>query len=861
MFRTPAPFLPLLIAALVFVTAGRGQPPRLDHYGDPLPAGAITRLGTHRFQDPRGAFSIVFSADRKLLASGNWDMAIRVWDTATYRERHRYFVGWKPDGKPTPPDKAVQPAVAFSPDSKTLAGSGADHLAYLWDTISGKEVGRLGGKSGRITALAFAPDGKLLAGACADGSVRLWDVATGRELRALKGHTGSALTVAFSADGKRLASGGADRTVRLWDTKTGKELRCLKGHQTAIHSVLFVLKDRQLASMEEASCVRLWDAVTGKELHKLETFGAGYALARGPNETSLITVAAARIESWDAHTGKNTTTIYIPPQKAYICAALSPDGKTLAAGSSWATVRLLRYPSGEFVRDLCGSDPMNYSVAFSPNGKLLAAGSGDSGFGHRGTRVYLWDLAAGKELRRLDDLLYRVNALAFSPDGRILAIADGDKTIRLWDPATGKERRRLRGHKEMVVRLAFSPDGITLASAGRDSTVRLWDVRTGKQRACHPLKEVAERLAFSPDGKVLAACSDRVSVWEVATGKGRSYPPQEGLVHLWYADGRLLALTHEYKEGDIHAVWDVTLGKRVVAIPVGQSGNGPWTFAVSPDGRTLATGRNYHGANSRTMTVRLYELTTGELRRQFRGHTGFFIEDLAFSADGRRLASGCGDATVLVWGVYGTPGRKPPAALTDEQLKRVWEGLASSAPAPPADVKGGGDVKPRPDAGEHAGVSPAFEAMQALIAVPRQTIPLLKQHLRPVPRLSPGRLTKLLADLGDSRFAVREKATAELEKLDELAEAALRRALEDRPALEVRRRVERLLNRIDSLRGPQMPSERLRTLRALEVLERLGTPEARRLLDALATGEPEAPLTGQARAALERLGYKPTRRP
>jgi WD40 repeat protein len=752
--------------------------------------------------------------------------------------------------------------VAFSPDSKTLAGSGADHVAHLWDTASGKELRRLGGKSGRIAALAFAPDSKTLAGACADGSVRLWDVKTGREVRSLEGHTGSALAVAFSADGKRLVSGGADKTVRLWNAETGKELLCLEGHQTAIRAVLFVLRRKRIASMEEASCVRLWDTASGKELHKLETFGAGYALTRGPDETSLITFAAARIETWDASTGNNTSTIYLPPQMGHFCGALAPDGKTLAAGSGFAAVRLLRYPSGELVRELCGSDPMVYTVAFSPAGNLLAAGAGDSPFSRSGTRVCLWDVSAGKQLRRLNGLDYRVNALAFSPDGHTLASADGDKTIRLWDPATGKERRRLRGHREPVSRLAFSPDGTTLASASRDSTVRLWEVTTGKQRACHPLKEVAERLTFSPDGKVLAACSDRVSLWEVATGKGRSFPPQQGLVHLWYADGRLLALTHEYRDGDVHSVWDVALGKKVLAINVGQSGNGPWTFAVSPDGRTLATGRNYHGPHSQTMTILLRELATGELRRVFRGHRGYFIEDLAFSADGRMLASGCGDATVLVWDVYGNPGRKHPAALTAEQLKRSWDLLASPAPPPPPDFKGGGYTKSSPDARRESGeASPVCEAMQALLGVPRQTVPLLKKYLRPVSRLTPGRLTKLVSDLGDRKFAVRDKASAELEQLDELAEAALRRALEDKPSLEVRRRVERLLNRIDKRRGPQMLPDRLRILRALEVLECLGTPEAHQLLKALAAGEPEAPLTRQARAALGRLGARPVARP
>ena len=831
--------LRMLFLAFAFGAAAQAQmPPRLDRYGDPLPEGARVRLGTDRYQGNHAVSSVVFAPDGKLLASGNWDMAIRVWDTASYRERQRFFVGRGPDGKLRAPDKGIRPAVAFSPDSKTLAGSGADHVVYLWDAATGKERRRLGGKAGLIAGLAFAPDGKSLAGACADGSLRLWDVATGRELRALTGHAGKVLAVAFAADGKRLASGGADQTVRLWQVNSGKQLHLLKGHRAAVSAVLFVLQGKRLVSQDRASALLLWDTASGKELHQRKTFGAGYGLTRGPEDGSFITFAAARLESWDAATAHTTSTIYLDPQTYYGCGALAPDGKTLAAGSGFTSLRLLRYPSGQLQRTLRGSDPFVYTVAFAPDGKLLATGTGDNAVGRRGSWVGLWDVVAGKELRRLDGLDGGVFALAFSPDGRLLATADFDKTIRLWVPATGKERQRLRGHKEMVLRLAFSPDGKTLASAARDNTVRLWEVATGKERTSHRLgAEPAGGLAFAPNGKALAALSDRVSVWDFATGKGKSFPPRKGLVHLWYGDGRLLALLHEYKDGELLSLWDVVSGKKVREFLVGGTGRGKWTFAVSPDGRILATGRHYHVPMSRTMTIRLYELATGELRREFRGHEGEFIEDLAFSTDGRLLASGSGDATVLVWDVYGTPGRKPADAPGTEHLRRLWDALASS------------------DSG------PSFAAMEALLAAPPQTLSLLKKHLRPVPVLAAGRLAKLMAGLNDRKFAVRTKATAELEKLGEVIEAPLRRVLEDRSSLEVRRRVEQVLDHIDRRRGPQPSPAWLRQLRALEVLEHLCTPEARQLIEELAAGEPEAPLTRQACAVLVRLGRKRVAKP
>jgi hypothetical protein len=226
-------------------------------------------------------------------------------------------------------------------------------------------------------------------------------------------------------------------------------------------------------------------------------------------------------------------------------------------------------------------------------------------------------------------------------------------------------------------------------------------------------------------------------------------------------------------------------------------------------------------------------VATGKLRRAFEGHEGYFIEELAFSPDNRRLASGCGDSTVLVWDVYGTPGQPPTGEPGDEQVRYLWDDLRGS------------------DAGM------AFLSMQKLLVAPRQTLALLKGELRPVPKLERDRVPRLLADLDADDFGTRERATGELQKLGDAVEVALRRTLEKGASAEVGRRVEKLLREIEAERGPNVPPERLRQLRSLELLEHLGTPESRAWLAELAGGEPEAPLTRQARAALRRLERVP----
>lgn len=172
---------------------------------------------------------------------------------------------------------------------------------------------------------------------------------------------------------------------------------------------------------------------------------------------------------------------------------------------------------------------------------------------------------------------------------------------------------------------------------------------------------------------------------------------------------------------------------------------------------------------------------------------------------------------------------RPRVDLTAERCEALWADLAD------------------------ARATRAYEAVLKLAEAPRQAVPFLRQRLQPVAAADPKRIARLLDDLDSAEFPVRQKASAELEQLGALAAPALRKALAGDPPLEVRRRVEELLQK---LQRRQVPAETLRALRAVEVLESVGTPEVRRVLETLAKGVPEAPLTKQARAALERLATR-----
>jgi hypothetical protein len=242
--------------------------------------------------------------------------------------------------------------------------------------------------------------------------------------------------------------------------------------------------------------------------------------------------------------------------------------------------------------------------------------------------------------------------------------------------------------------------------------------------------------------------------------------------------------------------------------------------AFSPDGRSLAAGYS-------DGTVRLWEVVSGQQQARFTGHRDT-ITRLAFSADGALLASGSADRTVVVWDVAGrhAADRLRRGELNARELEALW-----------ADVAGGDAHK-------------AYLAVQALTAGSKQAVPFLKEHLRPAASADAGRIEQLLADLDSERFAVRDKAARELEELGDVAEPALRATLAGKPSPEVRRRVEALLEQCD----PARSAERLRALRAVEVLEHADTAEARDVLRTLAAGAPEARLSREAKASLERVG-------
>jgi hypothetical protein len=410
----------------------------------------------------------------------------------------------------------------------------------------------------------------------------------------------------------------------------------------------------------------------------------------------------------------------------------------------------------------------------------------------------LFDLATGKLLVRLD-LPKMPPRWArrgfFSPSGKHYMFWGQAAYERLFAVPSGKFLCELpvAGYNVTSSRpAAFTDDERLVAIFGHDRNIHVCDTATGHERQCIagfvPVAGNARAsLALSPDGKHVACWLVLPETFYVDPGRTRVY------------------------------LWDVATRSELLRI-VPDSSTTPGGLAWSPDGRVLAMGQH---------KIQLWETATLKLRHELPGHGDGMVQALAlgFSRDSRLLASGSSDSTILIWDPSLSGSGAAPAALTRDELARRWQALSVD------------------DAGN------AYAAMNELVAVPRETVAWVKEHLKPTERLDGKRVEELIGQLGHDEFSVRQKAATALLHFGEPLVPTLDRALAGGPPLEMSLRLQDLRKRLTS---PVLSGPRLQAFRAVEVLERIGTPPAREVLELLAGGAPAALLTTQAQAVLER---------
>jgi RNA polymerase sigma factor (sigma-70 family) len=845
-------------------TAAAPEGPRHDRHGDPLPDGAVVRLGTVRFRHADGVTCSVFGPDGKTLVTGSHDGTARLWDAATGKELRR-FAGHH---------SAVR-HVALSPNAKLLAAAedraSEEHPGQVcvWDVATGKERARWSGPKEGIGCLAWAADNRTLGVGGRDGSVRLHQPGAAAPTATFAWHKREVHCLVFSPDATICVSCGGDGLIAMTDLRQPGQPLLLRGQEKEFHFVAFAPGGKTLISGgdcygDEISCkvasvntIAVWDVASGKRLREFSVGTtaptASYHEARNAALEALLTVTGQvaprhrrdylRTRSW----------------------ALSADAGTLALGYPDHTVHLWDVAAGKPLRRLDGFTDRTYPpmhLAFAPDGKTLAA----AGSHHT---PCLLDTATGKPVATREPAhVGDIRAVALSPDGKVAATGGHDQILLLWDARTGQPLRTLEGHQDWVCAAAFAPDGKTMASADIGGSVRVWDAASGKLLWEQPTDEVLQyvmgqpRLAFAPDGKILAATvCGRVRLWDAATGAQRGWfdvpaTLMSGTLR-FSADGQQLLAAGDYgavcrwrvatgeKTADLRLpadtgtsiafapsgtqaaalgfdgwlrFWELDAGRQLFAVRKKESMF--YRLAASEDGRYVAVCEARSGGPGQGdgPSIEVVEAVSGQTLATFRlpPQTGVCVA--AFAADGRRLITGLADTTTLIWDL------DPPLPKKEAAPAALWADLGKSGPE-------------------------AWRAMAALAARPAAGVALLREQLRPA-TLDRQRVLQLIAALDSDRFSVRQEATAKLKQFGPEARVVFREVLARKPTLEVRKRLELLEA---ALLLPVTSAEVLRQVRAVAVLERLGTPEARELLEALAAGAAEAWLTREAAAALRRL--------
>ena len=642
---------------------------------DPLPAGSTLRFGTSRFRFGIPISSMAVSADGKIAVAANDNNTqgnTRVFDLVSGRVLYSMGSGIE--------------AAAISPDGRTIVTK-QDFSLRVRDAATGKELRGIGlqraNSYSRNEWVAFTPDGKAIAVTSQGKVVHLIDLASGRTIRdfsndnpesSLGKHFSTVLGIAFSQDGKLMASGGFANDqgtyfARLWEVETGKEIRRFAHSKRSygIPSLAFSPDARMLATRSHDGRLRLFDVATGKERKTFPKDGGGRRAGTVAFAPDGKTVAAAgdSIRLYDAATGKQRLRI---DRKQASHLRFTDGGKALT-GAFMGAIYRWDTATGKSLTPEAGDSAVVQIL-------VTAHGSWVITRGQRGD-AHIWDGTNGTHLRRFHAAWQR--GLAMSPDGRFLVWPVVDESIkfpdprnprlihhgsriRLYDIAADRSVARFRGFKGDADDLAFTNDGKKLITVWhRDGVVRLWDFETGKQERSFQAVPDAEKnqfrqvrhTALSPDGKTLAVAYHPlpdpllipgrlpplgggrgrprpVRLWDVATGKQRHELKSAHGDMAFSPNGRLFVTASRI-------VWETATGKRVAALP-----DGPYirALAFSRDGRYLATAVSGD-------VIKVWDVATWTKRKEFKGHRDR-LTALTFTPGGQ-LLSGSADTTVLAW--------------------------------------------------------------------------------------------------------------------------------------------------------------------------------------------------------------------
>jgi WD40 repeat protein/class 3 adenylate cyclase len=435
---------------------------------------------------------------------------------------------------------------ALSRDGKWLALGFGDGKVSVVNIASGHEGVMSRRHDGAVESLVISPDDATLASGGDDTTIKIWDLSSGELRETLTGHVHSVSSLAISPDGTKLYSVSLDGSMIVWDLQGSLRLGKLfvagsgsfpsEGSYPPVANLLAVSPSGGLMAAPQCDgSVVIRDVTTLQKVSSLsavrpvtpctsdtDRFRAPYDAAFTPDGQGVVVGGPnGQVTTFDARSGEPTGPTFSGPKKTIDdpvrdrisdgveAVAVSPDGKTVAAGTDEGRVYLWDEVTGKQIRPPITVPDVElgytstarnwvFDLAFSPDGSQLAASHGSA------ASVWAtsdWTLRYSVDV---DDGAGAAYAVCFSPDGRMLATAGGITDLRLWDAASGAQIASIPVDTTYTISLSWSPDSSTIATGGWDGSIKLVDVASRSVVGALPGPTLMfNTVAFTPDGSAV----------------------------------------------------------------------------------------------------------------------------------------------------------------------------------------------------------------------------------------------------------------------------------------------------------------------------------------------------------------------
>jgi RNA polymerase sigma factor (sigma-70 family) len=647
-------------------------PPARDRFNDALPDGAVARLGTIAFRHRGEVTALAFHPDGKSLYSVGRG-AVSEWNLADGQERIHFGDGKTDYGRFEAVSVVTRKLVVVAPPDPQNLGKRGEHptVCTVWDLSTQKMINQFDivvpdkDKSGNPRRYYLSPDGGTLV--VSDiGHLWLWDTANGRVKNHIREEHHLPTALAFAPDGKRIISGDQEHVIRVWDLAAlnrkqfgggGEQVADIAvspdGKRIAVRSGKYEFKGNT-GWFASNPLVRIWDIEKAEEVTSIDTsqeLGDVNHVALMP-DGSMIVVGHKRGSylSNVCHyhvTGDKKARDWACGMPNVQSMALSADGKTLALGTHSGNVRLFDTAAAKEGGPSDVHHDMVWMLEYSTDGKQVVSAADDE--------VRRWDPKTGQSLSVFRSPQLSPEHCSIAGGGRfVLKVhsADNKHRLRLWDMAK-KSYRDVGEYSGALGGVALAPDGKRFAVnlfSETEQSLQVRDSVSGEQLWEIKLpREIIGVPQFSRDGGRLLLNAQPLKGFDAATGKElfhwdlfeKGILPKGATPNCMLEespDGKLLAFG---VQGHGIALVDAGTGKLQRWIET--NGDVPWPLKFSPDGKSLASSNAWNDS-----VIRIWDVATGEKRREFTGARNRVLE-FAFSPDGRCLASGGYDGTILIW--------------------------------------------------------------------------------------------------------------------------------------------------------------------------------------------------------------------